>query len=611
MRTPSLRPDLSPLLFAVAFVAALQSGFPAGMGPGCDAAAAQSAPPGGVTSEDLFDEPAAARPNEPPPPDPLALQEADAERAFADGDLPRAIELYRGLGTSHPVASERSRLRVTAAWLLFQQGNLDGASRELAATLFQDPGFVPRAEVYSPEFMALFQNAQRDATLDRERVAALQLKQGVDALAAGNTAAARGLLEASLALSPASPRALFGLAQVDLREQRIDAALAGFEKVLALERGAPANFPRQLKAQALNNVGVIYFGRSQYEDASHALEEAARLNSGDARVWFNLGLARRKLGLDGPGLEALRKAHELDRKDGEIASELGRAYTGAGRWMEAVAVLLEGTQAHPESALLWVEFAEAQRGLGNLSGMAASLSRAIELDPVNAQGVGHRAAMELAQSALNAKNFGQAVSASEAAVRLKPADGSAWALLGLSQQASGRLEEAAGSLEKAAAIAPDRADIAHNLGTVYLAQRRYPEAEATFRRAVALDPAATESAAALARMQAQKAPPGSGGSAQRQAARPAPPVRKELGAKLSAVDYPPLGIRGLLVESVVAGGLAELSGLLVDDLILRADGRPVTQAATLTSLLASSRSPSVDLSVLRAGKPVTLALRNR
>jgi Flp pilus assembly protein TadD len=306
----------------------------------------------------------------------------------------------------------------------------------------------------------------------------------------------------------------------------------------------------------------------------------------------------------------LRKAHEIDRRDSEIASELGRAYSGAGRWMEAVAVLLEGTQAHPESATLWLEFAEAQRGLGNVSGMATSLAKAIELDPANAQGAGYRAAMELAQSALTAKNFGQAVSASETAVRLKPEDGSAWALLGLSQQASGRLQDAAQSLEKAVAVAPDRADIAHNLGTVYLAQKRYPEAETTFRRAVALDPAATESAAALSRLQAQKTAASSGGG-QRQAAKSAPPARKELGAKLSAVDYPPLGIRGLLVESVAAGSLAELSGLLVDDLILRADGRPVTQAGTLTALLASTRSASVELSVLRSGKPVTLELRTR
>ena len=92
------------------------------------------------------------------------------------------------------------------------------------------------------------------------------------------------------------------------------------------------------------------------------------------------------------------------------------------------------------------------------------------------------------------------------------------------------------------------------------------------------------------------------------AARPKPP---ELGAQLAAVDYPPLGIRGLLVESVVPGGLAELSGLLRDDLVLRAGGRPLTQPAALLAMIKSSGGIPIQLSVLRAGKPVEVVLRTR
>jgi tetratricopeptide (TPR) repeat protein len=601
-----------------------------------DSRSAPAPASGELVSEDLLDTPeettrdaqdpaATAAGAGAPAADPLAVREREAEQAFTDGDLARALELYRELAAQHPEAAERSRLRVTAAWLLFQLGNPDAASLELTATLTRDPAFQPRAEIYSPEFMALFLNAQRDAMQERERSAARLLKQGIDSLNAGDPVSARRRIEESLALAPGALRAIFALAQVDLQEGKTGAALSGFERVLALERGAPERLPRELKAQALNNVGVIYFGRGQYEDSTHALEEAASLNARDSRVWFNLGLARQKQGLAGGGLEALRTAHELDRRDAEIASELGRAYIAAQRWMDAVAVLLEATQLHPDSASLWLEFASAQRGLGNLQGMTSSLGKAIELDPANTQGAGFQAAMELAQAALTARNFGQALEAAGVAVQMRPGDGSAWALLGLSQQASGRLPEAAESLEKAAAVAPDRADIAHNLGTVYLAQRRYPEAEASFRRAVSLDPGATEAAAALTRLEAQRTQSTSSRDGAKRNARseparttsapssarpaPAPAKRPELGARLVAVDYPPLGIRGLLVEAVTPGGLAELSGLLVDDLVLRAFGRPVTQPSGLLSLLDSSRSTSVQLSVLRAGKPVEVVLR--
>ncbi len=590
------------------------------------AATAQDAPAGGVTSEDLLEEPpsALADPSLPEaasaavPEDPRTQREREAEQAFMDGELAYALALYRELAAQQPAPPDGTRLRVTAAWLEFQLGNAEGAERSLAAALVEDPTYQPRAEIYSPEFMALFLNAQRDAAEERGRRAAQQLKQGIDALTAGDTAAARRAILGSLELAPASLRAIFALAQVDLAEQRTDAALAGFERVLALERGAPERLPKNLKAQVLNNVGFIYFGRGQYEDAVQALNEAAGLNNRDPRIWFNLGLARQKLALAGPGLDALRTAHELDRRDAEIALELGRAYSAAGRFLDAVAVLLEATQLHPDSPALWLEFGLAQRGMGNSTGMATSLGKAIELDPTNAQGVGFRAAMELAQTGLSSKDFGSAVAAAETATRLKPAEGSAWALLGLAQQAAGRLPEAAQSLEKAAAVAPERADIAHNLGTVYLAQRRYPEAETSFRRAIALDPQAAESAAALSRLEAQRAEAETSKESGRRKTSPKPatapplapkrPERPQLGARLSAVDYAPLGIRGLLVEAVVPGGLADRAGLLVDDLVLRAGGRPLTQASGLQAMIDSSRGISIQLSVLRAGKSVEVIL---
>ncbi|MEO7795439.1 MAG: tetratricopeptide repeat protein [Thermoanaerobaculia bacterium] len=594
-----------------------------------DPALAQDAPPGTVTSEDLLDEPEVPAPAADPPPaesgagmersaepaDALGLREREAEQAFMDGDLPRALALYRELAALAPAPPEGTRLRVTAAWLQYQLANPEAASRELTAALVDDPAFEPRSGIYSPEFMALFLNAQRDAAEERRLLASQRLKQGIAALTAGDTAGARRNIEASLQLAPDSLRAVFALAQVDLAEKSVDAALAGFERVLALERGAPERLPRALKAQALNNVGFIYFGRGQFEDSLHALEEASKLDTRDPRIWFNLGLARQQLGLAGPGLDALRTAHELDRQDAEIALELGRAFSAAQRFIDAVAVLLEATQAHPDSAVLWLEFALAQRGLGNLEGMATSLGKAIELDPANSQGAGFRAAMELAQSSLAGKNYGRAITGAEAAARLRPEDGSAWALLGLAQQASGRLPEAALSLEKAAAVEPQRADIAHNLGTVYLAQRRYPEAETSFRRAVAIDPAATESAAAIVRLEAQRAGAanskdnGKRGQTQKPAtSRPVPAKRPQLGARLQAVDYPPLGIRGLLVEEVTPGGLAAGAGLLVDDLVLRAGGRPLVQPTALQAMIDSSPGISIQLSVLRAGKPVEIIL---
>ena len=151
-------------------------------------AAAQVAPPGEVTSEDLLDfaEPAdgaadpyrAAADGVAAPADAREPREREAEQAFTDGDLARALMLYRDLAAHPPAERERSRLRVTAAWLEFQLGNPAAASHELVAALMLDPAYQPKAGIYSPDFMALFQDARRDAAEERERLAASPSQAG-------------------------------------------------------------------------------------------------------------------------------------------------------------------------------------------------------------------------------------------------------------------------------------------------------------------------------------------------------------------------------------------------------------------------------------------------
>src|SRR5262245_57427300 len=83
-----------------------------------------------VESEDLSDTPEAP-----------AGEEAEAARAYSEGDLPRAIAIYRELADTHADPGERTRLRVTAAWLLFESGDRSTAGSELARALFERPDY--------------------------------------------------------------------------------------------------------------------------------------------------------------------------------------------------------------------------------------------------------------------------------------------------------------------------------------------------------------------------------------------------------------------------------------------------------------------------------------
>jgi tetratricopeptide (TPR) repeat protein len=556
---------------------------------------------GQVESEELLDEPALAQ-EDPEPPAEVG-GEAEAARVYAEGDLPRAITIYRELAAAHPDAAERIRLRITAAWLLYELGDRSAAGEELAGALYEQPDYAPRENLYSAEFLALYRDAQAAAALARTRTAAKKLVEGLERSKAGDTAAARVALEESLRLAPRQPRAIHAIAALDLAAGRTDEALAGFQKVLAFDRSSTELVPRDLEAQTLNNIGVIFYSRSQYEDAAEALERAVTLAPRDARAWFNLGLARLALGRKIDGSKALERAHELDRADAEIALRLAQVYREAASWIEGVALLVEATRLHPDDPSLTLELAWAQRGIGNQAGMMASLARTIELDPANKSGAAFAAARARAEAELAA---GQAAAAAIDALRatqLEPGDAGPWALLGLARRAEGKLAEAATCLEKAVELDPARADYAHNLGTIYLSQKRLVEAEASFRRALAIDPSFAESNAALARLEgARAAAPAPG----RRGNKPPP---RELGAEVAAVDYTPLGIRGLLVQRVAPGSLAERAGLRIDDLILRADGKPLAQVATLANLVRNSSSAAIVLSLLRAGKPVELQLR--
>ncbi len=552
--------------------------------------------PGAITQEELD---AQALPA--PAADDAAL-EREAEQAYADGNLPHAVTLYRQLAERQGEPRQKARLLVTGAWLAFQLGDVDAARRDLETALFEDPETYFRTELYTPDFVTLHQDALRDATTRRRREAIDLFNRAVAEIAADRYPQARELLRQGLRLMPDEPDGVYNLAVVDLRSGDTQAALSGFERVLALERGNPQGVPHELKSQALNNAAVIYFGLGQYADAETALAEAVRLEPEDAKTWFNLALTREKLGRSDEAFAALRRARELDPRDVDIARQLALAHIARQGWVEAVALLIEATRAEPTSADLWMNLGRAQRGMGNLDGAVTSFERAIELDAANREGVAEPSALLAAEVRLSQKDGAGAAAAAERATQWRPDRADGWMLLGLARLAQADNAGARAALERAAAIAPQRADIAHNLGTVYLEEKDLARAAAAFRRVAELDPNAAEAREVLARIEAQiaaQAPPPPADS------RRAGP--RAVGARLSAVDYKPLGIRGLLVEEVAAGGAAARAGLAVGDLVLRADDRPVESVEALERAVRES-GRALPLAVLRQGKPLEIRL---
>jgi tetratricopeptide (TPR) repeat protein len=523
-----------------------------------------------------------------------AAGEAEAMQRYADGDLDGARAVYDRLAAQPGgAAAERARFALNASWLSWQVDDRAGALTRLEAALFLDPELDFRGELYAPEFVAGYHDALRVALHRRKVACSNAINSAVTAMRQGDLAAARELLGEALRMVPDDPDALYNLALVELRGGDESAALAGFERVLALERGNPEGVTAELKVQALNNAAVVYFGRQEYLDAETALDEAVRLVPGDAKAWFNLALTRQKLGLADAARQALVRARALAPDDVPTLRALALAEIERADWVAAVALLVEAVEREPADAELRLLLGRAKRGLGNLAGAADTLARAIDLDPQGRQGVAANAARLRAAVLRDQGDHAGSAAAARRLLELVPDDADGWMYVGLAELARNDVAAAVAALERARQAAPDRADIAHNLGSAYVAALDYQRAEAALAAALALDPDSADTRAALDRLAARAAaPPGS---------------RQEIGARFSVGDYPDLGLRGLRVDAVAPGSPASRAGLRPGDLVLRAAGRAVADIAALLRLVGERRV--TELAVLRGGQTLEMKLR--
>jgi tetratricopeptide (TPR) repeat protein len=561
---------------------------------------AQNTSTGGIVVEDL---PATGEGTPPP----VGAAEAEAQKEYANGNLGRALELYLQLAAADPDPAQRARLGITAAWLSFQLGDREAAAAELRRVLYDRPDARFDPSLFNPDFQALYQDSLKEAVARRARTAAEKTGLAVDAIHAGRYDQARKLLDEALVLQPDDPGIRYDLALVDLRQGRSDDALAGFQRVLTEAHLRPDAVSADLHSQALDNVAVLFYARGDYESARSALQESLALDPKDAYALFNLGLTLQKLGDADGGWNALREARSLDRHDVDIARALALADADRGQWVDAVALLLEATKSRPEDPELWLQLARAQRGLGNADGALESLATTQRLDPGNRLGFAATAARTEAEIRIARKDPGGAAAAAGRAVEMDASNVDGWMLLGVARLDAGDAAGAHEALAHARQIAPSRADVAHDLGSACLAEHDYACAETAFRSAVELNPANADAKSLLDRLVARREAAEAAAAAANQHGRSRRPP-PGIDAALTSVDYAPLGIRGLRVDAVAAGGVSERAGLRVGDLVLRVDGKPATTAEQLVSRVRSRRA-GVLLDVLRSGKPVQVRLR--
>jgi len=260
-------------------------------------------------------------------------------------------------------------------------------------------------------------------------------------LAVNRLETAEKALRDGIRLDPSDDTA-WNLLGIVLRQRgNVEEAQGSFET--AVQRN-PSN------PDAHTNLGNVWLERGELHRAEACYRAALTLQPSLLPARMNLGATLRRQGRSEDAAECYREVLALDSNNGPALSELGLIHMAAGRLAEAEECLSRAINAAPRLLPAWCNLADCFLALGKREQAEQTCEKALEIQPKSAD-------------ALSA--FARA---------LVPVDP----------------ERAERFCREAIAIAPDHGGALNTLGTILRARGKVEGAEATFRRALSVDPEA-------------------------------------------------------------------------------------------------------------------------
>lgn len=332
----------------------------------------------------------------------------------------------------------------------------------------------------------------------------------------------RTLWETTVQRTPTSFMAHNNLGALQLQEGEFEAAVASFERALALKPN---------HTHALANLANAYLTRGNADQALALFRQVADLSPQDAKAQADLGHALEIVGRAAEAEAPLRRAVALDDQLAEGHFLLGRHLLAHGRPAEAAPSLERAVALHPEYSdahyhLGLVRLAEGRHpeaedcfrrtiahapnhafALNNLGLLLAASGSAVEAEPlqrlaIQLQPQAPAARHHLGRTLLALDRKEEAVAAFQAALTLAPDYAPARMDLAQTQIELSRYGDAAATLQSHLAHHPEDFEARHGLGRVLLAAGRTNEAAEAFRRVLAAAPDHAEALADLQRVSA-------------------------------------------------------------------------------------------------------------
>lgn len=298
-----------------------------------------------------------------------------------------------------------------------------------------------------------------------------------DALAShreGRRAAAEKGYRALLADRPEHSDALYFLGRLLAESGQAAEAVQLVEKSLRIAPDQPVR---------ANNLGTIYQGLGDLDQAAHWFEAAVGSDAGQVEARFNLATVRQVQG-------RTKEAEAGYREVIERAPDFAAAYVNLGMLLRLLGRLDEAAEIAAKAVALEPGSAKAQNNLGvvqherfELMAAFQCFKKAVELDPDYADAYNNMGSVFRDEK----QNDG-AMACYRKAIALNPDHGDAHNNLGSILQRNGDYDQAEACFSRALAINPNFPPALANMGTIRHRMNRQADAMALFRRALDIDP---------------------------------------------------------------------------------------------------------------------------
>ncbi|MGC2029018.1 MAG: sulfotransferase, partial [Steroidobacteraceae bacterium] len=262
----------------------------------------------------------------------------------------------------------------------------------------------------------------------------------------------------------------------------LDAAIAGYRRVIALEPGL---------AEAHRNLGSALLEVGDREAAITSLQRAIELRPEFGKAVTQLS---RALTAAGRGAEAIVHYERLlrVRPADETLDEYAALLAGLGRYEASARCYRDLLERTPRDARLHANLGHVLHCLGDFRAAIEHCRRAIELGPPLPESYLHLGNSQLALNALY-----EADAAYAAGLEVAPDHPALHTAHAMAERALGRLAEAEASTRRSLALRPGAADTLALLGSLAIDHGRFDEAEDLLRKALVIDPELPEALTSL------------------------------------------------------------------------------------------------------------------